>query len=361
VRGAAAALLAAIALVGLAGCGSGGDRREPGPASTAATTERVAPPGAPYSFVAPRGFAPAEFPLATLKAGSRFDYVSFYRAAADDGSATVSVMAVDAGEPLAGEPAALAARVWRELGPNAADEPPVTPVALGSQAGFELVADTTTAEASGRTIYRGTAVGRWLVLVLCTSVGDAAADTIAPTCDAVARTVQLSDAPAAPVAGPPAVADGAPYTFTTPEGFTSADPAVIAEQLGGVPGSLVARSWENRVMVFSSDTGHPVAAIDTAAFCRVVEKILPRSTSRPGDGRTIAGRPAVRCGAAAFTDTAGRPVPGLEVDAYGLVHDTHLTVVLCYSTEAQRVAAAKGCEAVLGTLEVTSAKTSVSS
>ncbi len=357
-RGAAAALFAAIAL---AGCGSGGDQREPGPASTAAATERVAPPGAPYSFVAPPGFAPAEFPLDTLKAGSRFDFVSFYRTAAAEGTATVSVMAVDAGEALDGEPTALAARVWRELGPNAADEPPVTPVALGRQAGFELVADTTTAEASGRTIYRGTAVGRWLVLVLCTSVGDAAADTIGPTCDAVARTVQLADAPAAAVAGPPAVADGAPYTFTTPDGFRSADPAVIAAQLGGVPGSLVARSWENRVMVFSSDTGHRVAAIDTAAFCRIVEKVLPRSTSQPGDGRTIAGLSAVRCGATAFTDTAGRSIPDLEVDAYGLVHDTYLTVVLCYSTAAQRAAAAEGCEGVLGTLALTAARTSISS
>ena len=356
-RSAAAAVLAAVALVG---CGSGGDHREPGPASTAAS-QRIAPPGAPYSFVAPSGFVPAEFPVDTLKAGSRFDYVSFYRAAADDGTATVSVMAVDAGEPVPGEPTALAARVWRELGPNAAAEPPVAPVTLGSQAGFELVADTTSTEASGRTIYRGTAVGRWLVLVLCTSVGDAAADTIGPTCDAVARTVQLSDAPAASGGGAPAaVAKGAPYTFTMPAGFRAADPAVIAAQLGGVPASLVARSWENRVLVFSSDAGHPVEAIDTAAFCGVVEKILPRSTSQPREGRAIAGRPGVRCGAAAFTDTAGRPVPDLEVDAYGIVHDTHLTVVLCYSTEAQRAAAAEGCEAVVGTLQVTTAATSIS-
>ena len=89
-RSAAAAVLAAVALVG---CGSGGDHREPGPASTAAS-QRIAPPGAPYSFVAPPGFVPAEFPVETLKAGSRFDYVSFYRTAADDGTATVSVMAV---------------------------------------------------------------------------------------------------------------------------------------------------------------------------------------------------------------------------------------------------------------------------
>jgi hypothetical protein len=127
-----------------------------------------------------------------------------------------------------------------------------------------------------------------------------------------------------------------------------------------VPASLVARSWENRVLVFSSDTGHPVDQIGTDAFCDVVEKVLPRSTSRPGEGRTIAGQPGVRCGAVAFTDTAGRPVPDLEVDAYGLVHDTHLTVVLCYSTAAQRAAAAEGCEGVLSTLALTSATTSVS-
>ena len=41
-------------------------------------------------------------------------------------------------------------------------------------------------------------------------------------------------------------------------------------------------------------------------------------------------------------------MPDLEVDAYGIVHDTYLTVVLCYSTDAQRAEATKGCESVLG-------------
>jgi hypothetical protein len=34
--------------------------------------------------------------------------------------------------------------------------------------------------------------------------------------------------------------------------------------------------------------------------------------------------------------------------------------VLCYSTEAQRAAAAEGCEAVVGTPQVTTAATSIS-
>ena len=99
------------------------------------------------------------------------------------------------------------------------------------------------------------------------------------------------------------------------------------------------------MLVFSSDAGHPVEAIDTPAFCEVVEKILPRSTTTAGRGPHDRGPAGFGPGATAFTDTAGRPVPDLEVDAYGIVHDTRLTVVLCYSTEAQRAAAAEGCEA----------------
>ena len=89
------------------------------------------------------------------------------------------------------------------------------------------VADTTTAAATGRTVYRGAAIGDWVVVLICTAVG--------------------------------------------PE---AAAPAVIGAQLGA-PASLVARSWENRVMVFSSDAGHRLAQIDAPAFCRVVAKVLP--------------------------------------------------------------------------------------
>ena len=83
----------------------------------------------------------------------------------------------------------------------------------------------------------------------------------------------------------------------------------------------------------------------------MVAKILPHSTQQAGTARTIDGRPAVRCDAIAFTDPAGHPIPDLRVAAYGVVHETYLSVVLCYSTDAQRPEATKGCDAVLGTLK----------
>ena len=346
-RGATAIVLA----VALAGCGTGGhDDAAPGPATTAAPTPRVAPAGAPYSFAAPAGFEGAAFPVGQLKAGSHPDFTSFLQATAPGDTTTVSVLAMHAGEQVPGVAADLGPRVWRELAPNAAAEPPVTPLALGSADGFEMVADTATAEATGRAVYRGAAIGQWVVVLICTAVGPAG-DAVAGTCDSVARTVRLEDAAAPPVADAPATEDGSPHSFDVPEGFAAADPVVIREQLGGVPASLVVRSWENRVMVFSSDSGHRVAQIDTPSFCRVVAKILPHSTPQPDTGRTIDGRPAARCDATAFTDPAGHPIPDLRVAAYGVVHDTYLSVVLCYSTDAQRPEATKGCDAVLGTLK----------
>jgi hypothetical protein len=344
-RGATAIVLA----VALAGCGTDGHDAAPGPSSTAAAA-RIAPAGAPYDFVAPAGFESAAFPVEHLKAGSWPDFVSFLQASAVGDPTTLTVLAVYAGEPVADEPAALGARVWRELAPNAAPEPPIAPAPLGTVDGFEMVADTTTPEATGRTVYRGAAIGQWVVVLLCTAVGPQAGGAIAGTCGRVANTVELQDAPRRPAAGAAAVAeDRAPYTFDVPEGFAAADPAVIRGQLG-VPASLVVRSWENRVMVFSSDAGHRLAQIDAPSFCRIVSTILPRSTTQPATGRTIAGQPGVRCDASAFTDAAGRPVPDLAVSAYGVVHGTYLTVVLCYSTAAQRDEAARGCETALQTL-----------
>ena len=186
--------------------------------------------------------------------------------------------------------------------------------------------------------------------------GQGPVETVAATCDRVVHTVQLRDAPAPPTTDAPVAEDGAPYTFDVPAGFAAADPAVIREQMGGMPASLVVHSWENRVMVFASDSGRRLAQIDPPAFCRVVAKILPRSTQQPGPGRTIGGLPGVRCDATAFTDPAGHPIPDLQVAAYGVVHDTFLSVVLCYSTAAQRAAAAEGCESVL---KVTAAAASV--
>jgi hypothetical protein len=346
VRGATAIVLA----VALAGCGNGGHDAVPGPTSTAEVAARIAPAGAPYSFAAPAGFEAGAFPVEHLKAGSHPDFTSFLQAAAAGDTTTVTVLAMHAGEQVPGDPAELGPRVWRELAPNAAAEPPVTPLALGSAAGFEMVADTATADATGRTVYRGAATGRWVVVLICTAVGPGASDAIAATCDAVAHTFRLQDAPAPPATDAPVAEDGAPYTFDVPAGFAAADPAVIREQLGGTPASLVVRSWENRVMVFSSDAGHRLAQIDARSLCRVVAKILPGSATHPGAGREIGGLPGVRCDATAFTDPAGRPIPDLEVAAYGVVNDTYLSVVLCYSTDAQRTESAKGCDAVLGTL-----------
>jgi hypothetical protein len=344
-RGATAIVLA----VALTGCGTGGHDAAPGPTSTAAAA-RIAPIGAPYSFAAPAGFEGATFPVEHLKAGSHPDFVSFLQASAPADPTTVSVLAVYAGEHVDGDPAALGARVWRELAANDAPEPPVAAAPLGLVDGFEMVADTATPEATGRTVYRGAAIGQWVVVLVCTAVGARAGRTLAGTCDRIAGTVELQDAARVPAPGAPAVAEAtAPYTFDVPAGFAAADPAVIHGQLGA-RASLVVRSWENRVMVFASDAGHRLAQIDTPSFCRIVTRILPRSTAQPGAGRTIAGQPGVRCDASAFTDPAGRPIPDLEVAAYGVVRDIYLTVVLCYSTAAQRSEAASGCEAVLQTL-----------
>ena len=105
------------------------------------------------------------------------------------------------------------------------------------------------------------------------------------------------------------------------------------------------------MLVFASDTGRKVTSIDTASFCRIVEKILPGTSTTPVAAReTLAGEHGVRCDARAFTDTAGRTIPGLEVDAHGAVHGTKLLVVLCYSTPGQRDQAATGCRSVLGSL-----------
>ena len=113
---------------------------------------------------------------------------------------------------------------------------------------------------------------------------------------------------------------------------------MIREQLGGVPASLVVRSWENRVMVFSSDSGRRVAQIDAPAFCRGRrEDPAALDAAAPAPGRTIDGpprRPLRRDGPSPIR--AGHPIPDLEVAAYGVVHDTYLSVVLCYSTDAQR-------------------------
>jgi hypothetical protein len=346
------AIAVALAAVALAGCGFGSDDGPDRPAATTAAGTRVAPADAPYAFVAPGGFEPTTLHAEDMKAGSHIDRLSYYDRATVDGLTTLGVMAFDAAEPVADDPITLGSRFWREIGRGGSDPPPITTSVLGGLPAFEIGFTAVTGTAQTRTIYRGAAVGSWVVVSECTGAGPAAIAGLATTCRQLTSTLALSDAPRAaqPDVATPAEA-AAPYTFAVPTGFAAADPAVVRAQLGGVPASLVLRSWENRVMVFASDAGRRLTSIDPASFCGVVEKILPGTSTTPVTRTgTIGGERGVRCDARAFTDSSGRTIPGLEVDAHGAVHGRNLLVVLCYSTPGQRDQAAAGCRSVLGSL-----------
>lgn len=348
------AATAALVPVALAGCGfgGGGGSRPDQPASTAAAGTRVAPARAPYAFLAPAGFAPTTVHPEDMKAGSHIDLVSFFDRPTVDGLTTLGVMAFDAGEPVTDDPVTLGSRFWREIGPGGSDPPPIAASVLGGLPAFQVTLDAAAGEAPTRTTYRGAAVGTWVVVATCTGAGPAAIAGLDRACRDLTATVELSPAPRAVLRSAPATAESAaPYTFAAPDGFTTSDPAIVRAQLGGVPASLVLRSWENRVLVFASDAGRRLRSIDPPSFCRVVSKILPGTSTTPGAAAgTIGGERGVRCDARAFTDTAGRTIPGLEVDAHGTVHGTKLLVVLCYSTPGQRTAAQAGCRSVLGSL-----------
>jgi hypothetical protein len=193
-----------------------------------------------------------------------------------------------------------------------------------------------------------------VVVAQCNGAGPAAIAGLDAACAGFLQSVELAAAPPVGTRGTATPAEaGSPYTFAVPDGFAATDPAIVRAQLGGVvPGSLVLRSWENRVLVFASDAGRPLTKISPGAFCDVVQKVLPRTSTTPTAGsEPFAGGPGVRCDARAFTDSAGRTIPGLEVDAHGAVHGTKLFVVLCYSTPGQRTAAQAGCRTVLRSLQ----------
>jgi hypothetical protein len=278
--------------------------------------------------------------------------VTLYDKPTVDGLTTLGLMAFDAGEPVTDDPITLGSRVWREIGPGGSDPPPITAGVLGGLPAFDVTFDAAAGEAPTRTTYRGAAVGSWVVVATCTGAGPAAIAGLDRACRSLTSTVELSAAPRATLKSAPVTSEaGAPYTFAVPDGFTISDPAIVRQQLGGVPGSLVLRSWENRVLVFASDAGRQLKSIDPTAFCGVVEKILPGTSTTPmGIAGTIGGERGVRCDARSFTDTGGRTIPGLEVDAHGTVHGTKLLVVLCYSTPGQRSEAQAGCQSVLGSL-----------
>lgn len=324
----ASAVLALAAVLG--SCGFGDDGGSEAPATTAAA-DRVAPLGAPYSFAPPAHLASVPFLEDELRIGTRVDQVSAFGPAG--GAATLSVLALWTGEPLADTPAALAGRVWRELGtgpqPAAREEP------LGGRPGFALTA--------GDERWQGAAVGEWVVLLRCSGEDSA-------PCDGVARSLELRDAPPPTAAGAARPGErAAPYAFTTPDGFTATDSGIVGVQLGTFA-SLVTRSWQNRVIVFASTAGREVTHIDGPSFCRVMAKVIPRSTVAGRASTTVAGRETARCDATALLDAGGRELPGLQVEGYGLTHETWLVVVLCSSTAVQRAEARAGCDAVLRTL-----------
>ena len=353
-RPALAAVVTLAAGLLLAGCGFGSHGDDRPAATTTATGTLVAPAGAPYRFTAPAGFSPSTLPAEEMKAGSHVDLASVFDAPTVDGLTTLSVLAFDAGEPVTDDPITLGSRVWREIGPGGDAPPPITAALLGSLPAFAITYEGATGEAPIRTLYRGAAVGSWVVVALCSGAGPAAIAGLAASCGKLVRSVELADAPRVVTRSAATVAEaGSPYTFAVPDGFAATDPAVVRAQLGGaVPGSLVLRSWENRVLVFASDAGRRLTSISPDALCGVVQKVLPRTSTTPAAGtEPLGGGQGVRCDARAFTDAAGRTLPGLEVDAHGAVHGTKLLVVLCYSTPGQRAAAQAGCQSVLRSLQ----------
>ena len=213
----------------------------------------------------------------------------------------------DAGEPVPGRrPISLPARVARAR-PERCRRAAVTPLALGAQAGFELVADTATAEATGPHDLPRAAIGQVVWSSSVTSVGARRRTRRAPATPWAHRAA--ADAPAAPpAADAPATEDGCPYSFDVPAGFRPPTPpssprtarwctGVARRPLVGEPGAgvLVRRGPPGR------RSTRPRSATSSRRSCR--------APPDAGRGRTIAGLPGVRCGATAFTDTAGHPVP----------------------------------------------------
>jgi hypothetical protein len=247
-----------------------------------------------------------------MKAGSHVDLASVFDAPTVDGLTTLGVLAFDAGEPVTDDPITLGSRVWREIGPGGDAPPPITAALLGSLPAFAITYDGATGEAPIRTLYRGAAVGSWVVVAQCSGAGPAAIAGLDAACGKLVRSVELADAPRVVTRSAATVAEaGSPYTFAVPDGFAATDPAVVRAQLGGaVPGSLVLRSWENRVLVFASDAGRRLTSISPDALCGVVQKVLPRTSTTPAAGRASAAtrgrsptRPAARCPASRSTRT----------------------------------------------------------
>ena len=230
----------------------------------------------------------------------------------------------------------------------------MTPLALGPEAGFELVADTRPPRRRAARCTAVTAIASVVVvLMLCTSVGDAAGDAIAPTCDdGRPHRPAPGTAPAATAAGAPApAAERRPYSFRRRPGSgrrPRRDPRAAGWRAGVARRPLVGEPGDG-VLVRLGPPGGPDRRTRLLSGGR---EDPPHSTQQAGTGRTIDGRPAVRCDATSFTDPAGHPIPDL--------HSRRLRPRARHrsfrSSSATRRTpsdpeATKGCDAVLGTLK----------
>ena len=288
--------------------------------------------------MAPNGFAPTTVHPEDMKAGSHIDLVSLYDKPTVDGLTTLGVMAFDAGEPVTDDPITLGSRFWREIGPGGSNPPPITAGVLGGLPAFEVASTRRRRGAHPHYLprRRGRLVGRGGDVHGRRSRRDRGARPRLPQPDldgrALGRAAGRTDQRAGDVRG------GRAVHVRRSRRLHDLRPGSRPRAAGGVPASLVLRSWENRVLVFASDAGRPLTSIDPAAFCGVVEKILPGTSTTPISGTgTIGGERGVRCDARSFTDSAGRTIPGLEVDAHGTVHGTRLRrALLLDARPAQR-------------------------
>ncbi len=147
------------------------------------------------------------------------------------------MLAFDAGEPVTDDPITLGSRVWREIGPGGDEPPAINAGVLGSLPAFAITYDGAAGEAPTRTLYRGAAVGSWVVVAQCSGAGPAAIAGLDAACARLVRTVELADAPASSRAASPRPPRPARRTRSPrPDGFAATDPAVVRAQLGGVPG-----------------------------------------------------------------------------------------------------------------------------